>query len=257
MLYQLTYTAKDPYVLGVGIAAFRDVGSFFKYAAADDVGTPNPLAGAHHVVDRCAASRSRATSRATCIYLGMNQDEANRIVHDGAWPLIAGRRVAINFALGPARRRARALPDGQRRPAVVGRYPDTVRGLPAEQHPRPLQLDRHLPEDRSSTFGGAEVFALKMTTAWVGTSADADIPLPRNVRRYYIGSTTHGGGGGGFAQPAAAPRGANCPGNNWGTGHASAPTRCRRPQMVNVHARGAARLGHAAARRRRRAAIRR
>ena len=47
-------------------------------------------------------------------------------------------------------------------------------------------------------FGGSEVFALKMTTEWVGTTADADIPLPRNVRRYYIRSTTHGGGGGGF-----------------------------------------------------------
>ena len=43
----------------------------------------------------------------------------------------------------------------------------------------------------------AEVYALKMTTEWVGTSANADIPLTRNVRRYYIPSTTHGGGAGG------------------------------------------------------------
>ena len=33
-LYQLVYTVKDPYVLGAGTAAFRDVGSFFKYASA-------------------------------------------------------------------------------------------------------------------------------------------------------------------------------------------------------------------------------
>src|SRR6266702_4533436 len=44
-LYQLTYTVKDPYVLGAGTAAFRDVASFFKHAAADDFGTANPLAG--------------------------------------------------------------------------------------------------------------------------------------------------------------------------------------------------------------------
>src|SRR6267378_1686100 len=44
-LYQVVYTAKDPYVLGVGFAAWRDVGSFFKYVAADDSGTPNPVAG--------------------------------------------------------------------------------------------------------------------------------------------------------------------------------------------------------------------
>src|SRR5258706_6196607 len=35
-LYQVVYTAKDPYLLGVGFAAWRDVGSFFKYAQMDD-----------------------------------------------------------------------------------------------------------------------------------------------------------------------------------------------------------------------------
>jgi hypothetical protein len=46
------------------------------------------------------------------------------------------------------------------------------------------------------TFGGAEVFALKMTTSWVGTDPKNDIPLPDNVRRYYLPSSTHGGGSG-------------------------------------------------------------
>src|SRR5262245_47668646 len=44
-LYQVVYTAKDPYVLGVGFAAWRDVGSFFKHESQDDAGTPNPVAG--------------------------------------------------------------------------------------------------------------------------------------------------------------------------------------------------------------------
>src|ERR1019366_872054 len=44
-LYQVVYTAKDPYILGIGFAAWRDVASFFKYAAKDDSGTANPLAG--------------------------------------------------------------------------------------------------------------------------------------------------------------------------------------------------------------------
>ena len=65
-------------------------------------------------------------------------------------------------------------------------------------------------------FGGSEVFALKMTMEWVGTSANADIPLPRNARRYYIPSTMHGGGGGFNANIPNNP--VNCPGNNWGQG---------------------------------------
>jgi hypothetical protein len=60
-----------------------------------------------------------------------------------------------------------------------------------------------------------------MTTSWVGTSADADIPLPDTVRRYYIPSTTHGGGGGGFNENTS-PTGANCPGNNWNSGQPAA-----------------------------------
>jgi hypothetical protein len=45
LLYQVAFIAKDPYVLGIGFAAFRDMAAFFRSATADDSGTPNPLAG--------------------------------------------------------------------------------------------------------------------------------------------------------------------------------------------------------------------
>ena len=76
------------------------------------------------------------------------------------------------------------------------------------------------------TFGGSEVFALKMTTSWVGTDPKNDIPLPDNVRRYYLPSSTHGGGNGAMTENPPTTTGANCPGNNWGTRHAAARTRC-------------------------------
>ena len=44
-LYQLIYPVTDPYVLGAGTAAFRDVESFFRYASKDDFGAANPLFG--------------------------------------------------------------------------------------------------------------------------------------------------------------------------------------------------------------------
>ncbi len=71
-------------------------------------------------------------------------------------------------------------------------------------------------------FGSAEVWALKLTPEWVGTDGQADLPLPDDVRRYYLASTNHGGGAGGFDSslpgvglPRAGPA---CPGNNFGTG---------------------------------------
>jgi hypothetical protein len=57
-----------------------------------------------------------------------------------------------------------------------------------------------------------------MTTSWVGTSAEEDIPLPHNVRRYYLPSSTHGGGNGATTENPEPAGAVNCPGNNWGKG---------------------------------------
>jgi len=68
----------------------------------------------------------------------------------------------------------------------------------------------------AAKVGSAEVWDLNLTAGWLGTSANADIPLPANVRRYYISSTQHGGGNGSFdINPPAAP---GCPGTNFGQG---------------------------------------
>jgi len=214
-LYQLVYTVKEPYVLGAGTAAFRDVGAFFKYEAQDDSGTANPLARSIKWAIIRGSSQSGNFTR-HFIHLGMNQDEKGRIVHDGAWPLIAGRRVANNSRWGQPDGVLELYQMGSEGPQWWHQFPDTVRGL----HPAGI-LDRCEATKTCpkivETFGGAEVFALKMTTSWVGTSANNDIPVPKNVRRYYLPSSTHGGGNGTTTEnPPNTVVG--CPGNNWGTG---------------------------------------
>src|SRR5216683_6342812 len=131
------------------------------------------------------------------IHLGMNQDEAGRIIHDGAWPIIAGRRVANNSRWGQPDGVLELYQQGSEGPQWWTPWPDTVRNLPTGSILDRCNATNTCPKIIEH-FGGSEVFALKMTTEWVGTSADADIPLPPNVRRYYVPSTTHGGGGGGF-----------------------------------------------------------
>ena len=220
LLYQVVFTAKDPPVLGIGFAAWRDVASFFRYSAADDDGTPNPLAGRVKWVIGRGVSQSGNFLR-QFIHLGFNEDEAGRQVDDGAWAIIAGRRIALNFRWAQPDGVLELYQAGSEGPQWWHDWPDQVRGLP----PRGI-LDRC----RSSNtcpkiiehFGSAEVWALKMTPEWVGTDGEHDIPLPPNVRRYYIPSTTHGGGAGGFdtslpgyGLPTTGP---NCPGNNFGTG---------------------------------------
>jgi len=217
-LYQVVFTAKDPYVLGAGTAAFRDVQSFFRYAAEDDFHTPNPVAGKVRWAIVRGSSQSGNFTR-HFIHLGMNQDESGRIVHDGAWPLIAGRRVANNSRWGQPDGVLELFQMGSEGPQWWHEWPDRVRDLPTRGI-----LDRcertHTCPKIVETFGGAEVFALKMTMSWVGTDPKKDIPLPQNVRRYYLPSSTHGGGNGAMSENPADANAApvNCPGNNFGRG---------------------------------------
>ena len=214
-LYQLQYNVKNPYVLGAGTAAFRDLGSFFRYASAAE---GNPLAGAVKWSIIRGSSQSGNFTR-HFIHLGMNEDEAGRIVHEGAWPLIAGRRVANNSRWGQPDGVLELYQMGSEGPQWWHKFPDRGREL----KPSGI-LDRCMRTGTCpkviETFGGAEVFALKMTTSWVGTDPKNDIPLPDNVRRYYLPSSTHGGANRadqGFTETIP-DTGVNCPGNNWGRG---------------------------------------
>ena len=49
MLYELTYRAKDPLVMGLGLAVARDLGSFLRSARADAAGSTQPGISANQV----------------------------------------------------------------------------------------------------------------------------------------------------------------------------------------------------------------
>jgi hypothetical protein len=213
-VYQVVFTTQDPPVLGIGFAAFRDVGSFFKNEQSDDAGTPNPLAGRVDWVVARGSSQSGNMLR-QFLHLGFNEDEARRRVHDGSWVWIGGRRLALNIRF--------AMPDGVLKlyepggegPMWWARWPDEARGL----SPGGI-LDRCAASNTCPKivehFGAAEIWALKFGPGLVGTDLKADIPLPDNVRRYYLASTGHGGGNGSFdVEPPAPP---TCPSEGYGRG---------------------------------------
>lgn len=219
-LYQVVFKAADPVVLGIGFAAWRDVGVFFKTAAVDDVGTPNPVAKAiTHSIGR-GVSQSGNFLRGW-LHLGFNRDEAGKQVHDGLWPIIAGRRIALNFRWAQPDGVLELYQAGSEGPQWWGRHADPVRGGPAAGILDRCETTRTCPKIIEH-FGSAEVWALKLTPEWVGTDAKADLPLPRNLRRYYIASSNHGGGAGGFNSSLPGfglpQEGAACPGNNYGVG---------------------------------------
>ena len=149
------------------------------------------------------------------IQLGFTQGEDNRRVYDGAWPIIAGRRVTLNARFAEPDGALMMYQAGSEGPLWWADWPDTVRGLPAAGILDRCAATKTCPKIIEH-FGSAEVWGLQLSPNFVGTSADRDIPLPANVRRYYIPATPHGGGAGGFSVvPAAAPA---CPGTNFGRG---------------------------------------
>jgi len=219
-LYMVTFKAKDPYVLGVGFAAWRDVGQFFKTATADEVGTPNPVA--RRITHSIARGNSQSGNFLRgWLHMGFNQAESRAQVHDGLWPIIAGRRIALNFRWAQPDGVLELYQAGSEGPQWWAKFPDTVRGLPPAGILDRCAATKTCPKVVEH-FGSAEVWALKLTPEWVGTDAKTDIPLPENVRRYYIASSTHGGGQGGFNSSLPGQglptTGASCPGNNFGTG---------------------------------------
>jgi Alpha/beta hydrolase domain len=219
-LYQVVYRSEEAYALGIGFAAWRDVGVFFKTAKADDAGTPNPIAGlVTHSIAR-GVSQSGNFLRGW-LHLGFNQDEVGKQVHDGLWPIIAGRRIALNFRWAQPDGVLELYQAGSEGPQWWLPHSDPVRGGAAIGLLDRCTASRTCPKIIEH-FGSAEVWALKLTPEWIGTDAKADLPLPANVRRYYIASSNHGGGAGGFDSslpgaglPTAGP---SCPGNNYGTG---------------------------------------
>jgi hypothetical protein len=200
-LYQLVYTARDPLLLLLGFAAVRDVGSFFRYEARDASGTPNPIAGSIRYVIATGQSQSGNTQR-TFIHYGFNEDDSGsrgRIVWDGSNPHIAARQNPVNFHFARPGGAAGLYDPGSDAIIWWERYSDTTR------HRAPgSMLDRCRATNTCpkifETLGSSEFWGLRASPGFVGTDAKRDMPLPANVRRYYIASTTHGGGSGAFTR---------------------------------------------------------
>ena len=99
-IYEFIYTAKDPKVMGLGFAATRDIVSFLRHPAPNELRAPNALAG---TIDRAIAFGASQSGRFLhdFLYLGFNADEAGRPVFDGLMPHVSGgKKMFINYRFG-------------------------------------------------------------------------------------------------------------------------------------------------------------
>jgi hypothetical protein len=201
--YVVSFTAKDPLVLGIGFAATRDLNSFLRYTDKDSAGNANPVAGKIKWAIGQGNSQSGNFIR-TFINLGFNQDESQRIVWEGANPHIAARQLAMNFRFAVPGGAAGLNEPGSDGVVWWSDYEDRTRGRRSAG-----LLDRCRATDTCpkimETFGALEFWYLRESPNLVGTDAKGDIPLPTNVRRYFFPGTSHGGGRGGFSTETPNP----------------------------------------------------
>ena len=194
-IYELLYTAKNPIVMGLGLAALRDVGSFLRYSTMDDFGNPNPLAGDIKFGLLSGISQSGRLLR-TFLELGFNQDEALRQVFDGMQPHIGSVRNYINVRFSQPGRLAGTQHTEKQYPGPEGsltygdsfdKFTGKTSGLLdrcTQTHTCPLIVH---------TMSDIEYWEASGAFDTVMADGSADLSIPSNVRIYEFSSTQHGG----------------------------------------------------------------
>lgn len=197
-LYELVYVAKDPKVMGVGLAALRDTVSFFRGKSADSAGTPNPLAGRiTHTIGQGTSQSGNAMK--TFLHLGFNQALDGGKVFDGVYAHVAARQTNINtrFAVpgGGGGLRTDHTAFGQTAPrGLAADYQDDVSGRQGGVMKR-CSATATCPKFFLG-LSGTEFWQLQGSPVLTDAYGFRDLVQPDNARIYYYASTQHGGAGG-------------------------------------------------------------
>jgi hypothetical protein len=195
-LYEVTYVARDPAVLGLGFAATRDVVAFLRR----DASAANPLVvDGRNGVQRAIGFGVSQSGRflRDFLHMGFNADLAGGKVFDGLMPHVAGaRRMATNQRFGQPGRNARHPQD----PAwQADLFPFTYETLQDPLSGRRDGLLLRCRQDNTcprviQTDSEHEWWASRASLL-VTDLAGNHLDLPADVRAYMIAGTPH------FADP--------------------------------------------------------
>ena len=188
-IYELTYTAKDPVVAAVGLAATRDFVSFLKHATADE---GNPLAGdAQYAYSYSISQPSRALNDFQT--LGFNEDVDGRRVFDGILSHTGGGSGdQINYRFGQTGRTERNRQNHLYPEAV---FPfahqvltDHLSGKTGGRQARGLAT--HTCPKRFEVNTANEYWCKAASLLHTDTQGN-DLPDPENVRFYLLSGLSH------------------------------------------------------------------
>lgn len=187
-IYECVYRTRHAPVVGLGMLGIRDLVAFLKYEADAQ---QNPCAGQCDYAYGFGASQSGRLLR-HFLYLGLNTDEAGRMVFDGVIPHIAGAsRGEFNHRFAQPSLQALEGPgvqfpftDADQQDPVTARQDGLLRRLNASGHcPKILHVNT-----------SSEYWRGDASLSHITPDGTADVALPENVRLYHLAGTQHGPG---------------------------------------------------------------
>ncbi|WP_338875716.1 alpha/beta hydrolase domain-containing protein [Spirosoma sp. SC4-14] len=194
-IYEFVYTAKNPLVAGLGLAATRDFISFLRYAQADEYGHANPLAADVQYTFSYALSQP-ARYLNDFQTLGFNADEQGRRVIDGMENWLGGSSgVAINYRFAQPSRTERNRQNHFFPEAIFPfAYPvltDPFTGKTAGRQFRCRESDTC---PKVFEINSANEYWVKAASLLHTDLTGNDLPDPENVRFFLIAGAQHGTG---------------------------------------------------------------
>jgi Alpha/beta hydrolase domain len=188
-IYHVIYTTTGASVIGLGLLAARDTVAFLRHGGAQD---GNPCTGAIERAYAFGASQSGRYLR-QFLYLGLNEDEQERMVFDGVLVHIAGGKRGGDF------NQRFGQPSASLHPTMSNAFPfnDTVSTDPVTGGSDGL-LERLSARRRVPKI----FFTNSSTEYWRGdaslihTDAEGirDVSLAASVRLYHFAGTQHSAG---------------------------------------------------------------
>jgi len=193
-VYEALYTSKDPPIVGLGLAAVRDIISFLKYERQSTI----PLSDQSRFLKRAIGQGASQSGRflRTFLYDGFNADEKGRKVFDGVWAHVAGgSRGSFNIRFGQPSRSGD--PMGLQYPTRLFPFIDL------EQRDDEIGITSGLLVRSSRDKVVPKIFYTHTSWEYWGSAASlthtshdgqSDAPLARDTRIYFFAGTQHGSG---------------------------------------------------------------
>jgi hypothetical protein len=187
-IYEVVYRAQNPTIVGLGLAATRDLASYFKYERNDVASVKRALA--------FGISQSGRYLR-HFVYQGFNADEKDRQVFDAVNPHVAGGgHGSFNHRF--------AEPSRDASPFSTFLYPTDVFPFADLEQTDPetgekdgiltLAIKQKVTPKIFYTFSSYEYWGRAASLIHTGVDGKADAPLPENARVYYFIGGQHGPG---------------------------------------------------------------